>query len=141
MGLTKQEKARREARIVEETERDTDIPPTMGQLQSVELPKVRTLPELFLEMRQIADLSKLDRRPGEYFCSANPVGHWYVVPTPAVKGVIDKMHQGVGLHFKIVMRDSGTALVTACYDQIIGGRWLAIIDGAKVRTASKRGGA
>ena len=136
MGLTRQEKARREERIVEELDRP-DVALTMGSLPRIELPEVRKLTELFAEMRPIEDLLFPDRQSGEYFCTAQGYGQWNVRPTPAVKAVIDRMQQGVGLFFKIVMRDSGTALVTAVYDQIIGGRWLAIIDGAKVRTAAR----
>ncbi|KKL75771.1 hypothetical protein LCGC14_2051540 [marine sediment metagenome] len=144
MGLTRKEKARREAAIVKETARDTDIPATMGGLREIELPEVRTLPELFSEMRPrpIRDLARPERRPGEYFCSSYVTdAYWNVVPSPAVQKILDQMQQRLGLSFDIVMRRSGTALICVKYDRIIGGRWLAIIDGAKVRTASKQGGA
>ncbi len=137
MGLTKAQKAEREAQIVKETTQRTDIPVSMGRMKSIELPKVRKLTELFSEMRP-TDISKGVQRPnGMYFCSAQGLGHWYVAPSLAVSKVLKTMSPELGIHFKIVMRDSGTALVTADYDRIIGGRWLAVVDGAKVRTACK----
>ena len=88
-------------------------------------------------MRPIEDLSKTtDRKPGEYFCSARSVkGWWNVRPSAAVRQIIDHMSKELGLAFEIVVRDTGTALVTISYNQIIGGRWVAIIDAAKVHTA------
>lgn len=139
MGLTRQEKEKREAAIVKEIARDPgDIPATMGGLRKIELPEVRTLPELFSEMRVIKDLCATLCDPGEYFCSSRATGaYWNVVPSLDVLKILNGMQKGLGLSFNIVMRNTGTALICANYDQIIGGRWLAIIDGAKVRTASK----
>lgn len=137
MGLTKAQKAEREAQIVKETTQRTDIPIGMGRMKNIELPDVRKLTELFSEMRP-ADVSKGVQRPdGMFFCSAQGLGHWYVTPSLAVGKVLKTMSRELGIHFKIIMRDSGTALITATYDRIIGGRWLAVIDGAKVRTACK----
>lgn len=126
MGLTRQEKARRETKIAAEIS---------GSSSPVELPEVRKLSELFSEMRPIKDLLFPDRKLGEYFCSTRGVGaYWNVTPTSVVAKILDGMMKDVGMSFQIVIRESGTALVTARYDQIIGGRWLAIIDAAKIRT-------
>ena len=104
----------------------------------VELPEARQLSELFDEMRPIEDLLNPERREGEYFLSASEVrSYWNVRPSAAVSKIIDGMMKDVGLHFKVVIRDTGTALITATYDQIIGGRWIAIIDSAKMRTPSR----
>jgi hypothetical protein len=42
------------------------------------------------------------------------------------------MLDGLPFSYKIVVRNSGTALVMAEYVQIIGSRWLAIVDAAQV---------
>jgi hypothetical protein len=130
MGLTKEQKARREARILRELEKPA---------KPVILTEARELLELFDEMRPIEDLLDQKREPGEYLCSAREAeGYWNVRPSAALRRIIDGMMKDVGLHFEIVIRDSDTALITATYDQILGSRWIAIIDAAKVRTACRK---
>ena len=138
MGLTTQERERREARRRAEVEPKV-APRHMGQLKRIELPDVQELSELFAEMR-VADLDPagIRREPGELFCSARPLASWYVVPTPLLDSALKDMSKELGISLRIVMRDSGTALITANYDRILGGRWIAVVDGAKVRTAARR---
>ncbi|QOX80912.1 methyltransferase (plasmid) [Trichlorobacter lovleyi] len=53
---------------------------------------------------------------------------FYATPNKSlVEWIAHEMMYSCGIHFKIILYDDGTALLTAEYDQILGSRWLALI--------------
>jgi hypothetical protein len=101
----------------------------------VMLPEVRRLDELFEEVRPVEDVLRHRRPEGFSYCGVGGPYHRSldVRPRPELAEMLDgTMLDGLPFSYKIVVRSSGTALVMAEYVQIIGSRWLAVVDAAQV---------
>jgi hypothetical protein len=109
----------------------------------VMFPKARSFVELFLDAHAIADLSPGRYRPKAVhrfgdpgregtvssFCSVSDGAALDVTPrSPVLLGIQAAMLPAYRIDFKVVVRPDGTALVAACYGEILGDRWLAIVD-------------
>lgn len=105
-----------------------------GASKSVELPEVRRLDELFEEIRPIEDVLDHKRPVGFSYCGVSPQHRSLdVKPRPELAEMLDGMMlDDLPFSYKIIIRKSGTALITAEYTQILGSRWLAIVDAAQV---------
>ena len=105
-----------------------------GAAHPVVLPEVRRLDELFEEVRPIEDVLRHKRPAGFSYCGVrNPPRSLDVKPRPELAEMLDEMMlDGLPFSYRITVRESGTALITAEYTQIIGSRWLAIVDAAQV---------
>jgi len=104
-------------------------------VRPVLLPEVRRLDELFEEVRPVEDVMRHKRPEGFAYCGVGSPYHRSldVKPRPELAEMLDGMMlDGLPFSYKIVVRSSGTALVMAEYTQIIGSRWLAIVDAAQV---------
>ena len=119
-------------------------------------PDVRRLDELFSKVERIGDLHGYRSRPVHVwtvddwrtgrrgggraelssFCAVH--GRPYsldVEPRPELVGLISRemmICDDYRISFKVVVRSGGTALVCAEYNQITGGRWLAIVPASEV---------
>ena len=99
----------------------------------VEFPEARELSDLFEVCEPIDDLAHWEPKDGFTFCAASEgVRAMQVKPTARTQKVLDSMLQDLRITFMITLRGSGTALITAEYTEIIGSRWLAIIDANRV---------
>lgn len=109
----------------------------------VRFPKVTSFAELFTEARSedgiIPHVPWGDETISP-FCIVSSPGDFRALYVRPAQGLIDLIKDvmiltGHGVHFHVVERDDGTALVLAQYQQILGSLWLAIVDPATVRAS------
>ena len=117
------------------------IRPELAELvRPVAFPEIRTFAELFPVLT--------DEKQSHPFCKSE-VSNWIHISgvygydsTRAVlpQWLIDWIQNNMlavdhdSIYFNVIVRDDQHALVTAQYNQIIGSRWLALIDANSVTT-------
>ena len=96
-----------------------------------------------LAFPDVDDLSALfneispDKQPGLAYCSVSAPGRTsaWVRPTAQAVAYVEKNMialVGGSVHYKLIVRDDDSCLVTAEYDHIIGSRWLALVPATEV---------
>ena len=116
--------------------------PELAELpRPVAFPYIRTFAELFPVLT--------DRRQAHAFGNSSEISNWVQIREPAKyshtramlpQWLIDWLQENMlavdhdSIYFQVIVRDDQHALVTAQYNQIIGSRWLALIDTNSVNT-------
>lgn len=123
----------------------TAIRPELAELpRSVAFPDIRTFAELFpvlTDERQAHKWEKSEVSNWIQIKDRDGYRHAYAV---LPQWLIDWVQANMlpvdydSIYFTINARDDVTALVTAQYNQIIGSRWLALIDANSINVPSKR---
>lgn len=102
-------------------------------------PEIKSFSELFSDVSYTKEYAPQVTQPGisTYFhVSRVEKGYshffWARPSERLVDWIVVNMMSSCGVHFEIIIHDDGLALVIAQYDQIIGGRWLAMVDASTI---------
>lgn len=102
-------------------------------------PAIKSFSELFSDVSYTKENAPRVTQPGinSYFqVSKVEKGYshsfWAKPSERLVDWIVFNMMSSCGVHFEIIIHDDGLALIIAEYEQIIGGRWLAMVDASTV---------
>lgn len=118
--------------------------------KTIQFPHYHKLSDLFVRADLIPDLHKYKSHTVHTFTLINPVGFCWinsfcgssglgpnfdVQPTDEVIDAVERsmlLSDGYVLNFALAIRTGGTALLYTHYNQILGDRWIAILDASTI---------
>lgn len=102
-------------------------------------PAIKSFPELFSDVSYTKENASRVTQPGigTYFQvtkAGQGYSHsfWARPSERLVDWIVVNMLSSCGVHFEVIIHDDGLAVLIAQYDQIIGGRWLAMVDASTI---------